>query len=330
MLLDEWTAEQDPEFRRKFYDELLPEMMRAGATVVVITHDDRYLDELHAARAPHPDGRRPYCRRAGNGLMIGSGGERLMAKYPESIDDLPPPRRRGWWRYLGRHLPGFSVVVLMAMLAVVVLWPYVVITVPSGRVGVLWKRFNGLDLYCWCWVGRGTVLDPRELREEGLHIIWPWDKLFLYDLRLQSSTQTYNAISKDGVNVRRADQRALSTAAQFRRRAAQIHRSGLPEFGRRSRKSAARRGKSFRSTRRKRFIRRGNRFRSKSATMRKRASPPISNKLVQPEADGAAGPQALQRLPAERDPNPRYAGARRSNCRRKSWRRSTGRPSSTT
>jgi len=47
MILDEWTAEQDPEFRRKFYDELLPELMRAGATIVVITHDDRYLDELH-------------------------------------------------------------------------------------------------------------------------------------------------------------------------------------------------------------------------------------------------------------------------------------------
>jgi putative ATP-binding cassette transporter len=46
MLLDEWTAEQDPEFRRKFYDELLPEMLKAGATIVVITHDDRYLDEL--------------------------------------------------------------------------------------------------------------------------------------------------------------------------------------------------------------------------------------------------------------------------------------------
>ena len=46
LILDEWTAEQDPEFRRKFYDELLPDLMQAGATVVVITHDDRYLDEL--------------------------------------------------------------------------------------------------------------------------------------------------------------------------------------------------------------------------------------------------------------------------------------------
>jgi cyclic peptide transporter len=46
LILDEWTAEQDPEFRRKFYDELLPQMKQAGLTVVVITHDDRYLDEL--------------------------------------------------------------------------------------------------------------------------------------------------------------------------------------------------------------------------------------------------------------------------------------------
>jgi len=114
----------------------------------------------------------------------------------------PPPKKRSWWRYVGRHLPGLSFLILTSLLITVVLWPYVVITVPSGHVGVLWKRFNGLDLYCWCWVGRGTVLDPRELRDEGLHIIWPWDKLYLYDLRLQSSTQTYNAISKDGVNVK--------------------------------------------------------------------------------------------------------------------------------
>jgi putative ATP-binding cassette transporter len=46
LLLDEWTAEQDPEFRVKFYHELLPELLQSGETIVVITHDDRYLDEL--------------------------------------------------------------------------------------------------------------------------------------------------------------------------------------------------------------------------------------------------------------------------------------------
>jgi regulator of protease activity HflC (stomatin/prohibitin superfamily) len=76
-----------------------------------------------------------------------------------------------------------------------------VITVPSGHVGVLWHRFLGFDPYCWCFINRGTALNPRELREEGLHLIAPWNKLFIYDLRLQSTTQTFNAISKDGVNV---------------------------------------------------------------------------------------------------------------------------------
>jgi regulator of protease activity HflC (stomatin/prohibitin superfamily) len=105
-------------------------------------------------------------------------------------------------RYFLRHLPGLSATLLLAILVAIVLWPYMVINVPSGQVGVLWKRFNGFDLYCVCWVGRGTVLDPRELREEGLHLVWPWDKLYLYDLRLQSSNETFNAISSDGVNVK--------------------------------------------------------------------------------------------------------------------------------
>lgn len=125
-----------------------------------------------------------------------------MATHPESLDDTPPaPKPRGLWRLVWRHLPGISFSLMVTLLLVVVLWPYMVITVPSGRVGVYWKRFGGFDLYCWCFVGRGTVLDPRELRGEGLHIIAPWDKLFIYDLRLQSTNQTINAISKDGVNV---------------------------------------------------------------------------------------------------------------------------------
>jgi putative pyoverdin transport system ATP-binding/permease protein len=69
MLLDEWTAEQDPEFRRKFYDELLPQLMQAGKTVVVITHDDRYLDELElpARRIRMDEGRIVDQRSMENG-----------------------------------------------------------------------------------------------------------------------------------------------------------------------------------------------------------------------------------------------------------------------
>jgi regulator of protease activity HflC (stomatin/prohibitin superfamily) len=124
-----------------------------------------------------------------------------MVTYTDSFEREPPKPKRGLLRFVGRHLPSISVVLLVSMLVVTLIFPYAVITVQSGHVGVLWKRFNGYDLYCWCFVGRGTILDPRELRDEGLHLVWPWDKLFIYNLRLQSTTQTYNAISKDGVNV---------------------------------------------------------------------------------------------------------------------------------
>lgn len=39
---DEWAADQDPVFRRYYYEELLPELRRQGKTVLAITHDDRY------------------------------------------------------------------------------------------------------------------------------------------------------------------------------------------------------------------------------------------------------------------------------------------------
>jgi putative ATP-binding cassette transporter len=56
LFLDEWTSDQDPEFRRKFYHELLPALCQSGATIVAVTHDDRYLNELDLpARKLHMD-----------------------------------------------------------------------------------------------------------------------------------------------------------------------------------------------------------------------------------------------------------------------------------
>lgn len=44
IVLDEWAADQDPHFRRKFYQELLPRLKALGKTIIAITHDDRYFD----------------------------------------------------------------------------------------------------------------------------------------------------------------------------------------------------------------------------------------------------------------------------------------------
>ena len=42
LVLDEWAAEQDPEFRAYFYQTLLPKLKDMGKTIIVITHDDAY------------------------------------------------------------------------------------------------------------------------------------------------------------------------------------------------------------------------------------------------------------------------------------------------
>ncbi|WP_170251819.1 cyclic peptide export ABC transporter [Aquimarina intermedia] len=43
-LFDEWAADQDPEYRKFFYRNLLPDMKRQGKMIIVITHDDHYFD----------------------------------------------------------------------------------------------------------------------------------------------------------------------------------------------------------------------------------------------------------------------------------------------
>lgn len=44
LILDEWAADQDAHFRRKFYRTLLPELKQRGLTIIAVTHDDHYFD----------------------------------------------------------------------------------------------------------------------------------------------------------------------------------------------------------------------------------------------------------------------------------------------
>ena len=43
-IFDEWAADQDPNYRTIFYNQLLPELKMRGKSVVVVTHDDRYFE----------------------------------------------------------------------------------------------------------------------------------------------------------------------------------------------------------------------------------------------------------------------------------------------
>jgi regulator of protease activity HflC (stomatin/prohibitin superfamily) len=113
-----------------------------------------------------------------------------MKPNAESLDPKLPAKKYRWWRFVERSLPIIVIYLMVASLIGFLIAPNVFVTVPTGHVGILWKRFRG-----------GTQVDPRALKDEGLRVLLPWDKLFLYDLRLQTTADTYNAISKDGVNL---------------------------------------------------------------------------------------------------------------------------------
>ncbi len=42
LVIDEWAADQDPYFRKKFYTHILPELKEEGLTILAVTHDDKY------------------------------------------------------------------------------------------------------------------------------------------------------------------------------------------------------------------------------------------------------------------------------------------------
>ena len=135
-----------------------------------------------------------------------------------TIYDKPPTSRArlAWYRFVEHRLPLLVIYLLVATLVCVLLAPFSLVTVPSGYVGVLWKRFGG-----------GTVLDPRRLKSEGLRITLPWNKVFLYDLRLQSVTESYNAISEDGVSLNAT----INTRFRLKRDAVpQLHQSIGPNY----------------------------------------------------------------------------------------------------
>ena len=91
-----------------------------------------------------------------------------MKAYLWSVDGNPPPTRSRWRRFVDRRLPSLVIYLMVVTLVGVVLFPHVAVTVPSGHVGVLWKRFGG-----------GTVLDPHQLKDEGLHLVWLCNEVFL-------------------------------------------------------------------------------------------------------------------------------------------------------
>lgn len=83
----------------------------------------------------------------------------------------------------------FSLLALF-VLVFFLLWPRIVYTVPPGHVGVHWMRFAG-----------GTQTAPEDIRQSGVRLIFPWDRLYMYDARVQRIERAVEGITIDGLDV---------------------------------------------------------------------------------------------------------------------------------
>lgn len=78
--------------------------------------------------------------------------------------------------------------VLILLFFVAYFWHSIVYDIDAGHVGVRWSRFFG-----------GTVLD--KVYSEGMRAIFPWDKMYIYDVRIQEIHGDLQGLSKNGLVI---------------------------------------------------------------------------------------------------------------------------------
>jgi regulator of protease activity HflC (stomatin/prohibitin superfamily) len=77
---------------------------------------------------------------------------------------------------------------LVILAFIIVIWPYVTIVIPAGQVGVLFRPLFG---------GTST---SRPLGE-GLNLFLPWNRVTLYDSRIQFKKSSFEAVTADGLHI---------------------------------------------------------------------------------------------------------------------------------
>jgi regulator of protease activity HflC (stomatin/prohibitin superfamily) len=106
-----------------------------------------------------------------------------IEQYETGFDDTNPASDH----WLGRKWSLF-LWSLLVLLIIVLMWPYIVVNIGPGHVGVLYRRFLG-----------GTEMNY--IFKEGTHSIFPWDKMYVYDAKLQEESYTLHALNKLGLNI---------------------------------------------------------------------------------------------------------------------------------
>lgn len=89
---------------------------------------------------------------------------------------------------LHRNRGKLIVLTALALFFLLYFFPSIFVTVQPGQVGVKFSRLFG-----------GTVLD--RVYPDRLYALWPWDKMYRYDVRVQGFQRTVSVLCSNGLNV---------------------------------------------------------------------------------------------------------------------------------
>ncbi|WP_127136635.1 prohibitin family protein [Flagellimonas oceanensis] len=87
-------------------------------------------------------------------------------------------------------LPKIALPVLAGIIILIIFISRSTVTIEAGEAGVLWKRFGG-----------GVVTEEPPL-SEGFHIVAPWNKVYVYEVRQQEKLEKMNVLSSNGLDIK--------------------------------------------------------------------------------------------------------------------------------
>ena len=91
-------------------------------------------------------------------------------------------------KYIKKHTMKFYVLLLIILFLIAYLWNHIFIFIHPGEAGVHWERFKG-----------GTVVNGY--RDEGTSIILPWDKIYIYNTRIQTVNDSLSILTLNGLTM---------------------------------------------------------------------------------------------------------------------------------
>ncbi|WP_242119085.1 prohibitin family protein [Aestuariivivens sediminicola] len=86
-------------------------------------------------------------------------------------------------------LPKIALPFVISAIVLLILLAKSAVTVGSGQAGVLYKTFGG-----------GVVTDEAPLGE-GFHIVAPWNKVYIYEVRRQEIFEKMKVLSSNGLDI---------------------------------------------------------------------------------------------------------------------------------